>query len=313
MTIKPTSSIVIVNHNSGHLLGACIESVRENTDDYEIVLVDNNSEDGSIKSIKPGPDLRLTRLAQNVGFARANNEGINMSHGRYIVLLNADTLVTQSWLNRLIAAAEQSATIGLVTPKLLRPGPSHILDSTGHNYQYETAICFDRGRGQLDEGQYDHQIELPSCCFACVLIKREVISRIGLLDGKMFIYFEDVDFSLRARIAGWRVLFCPESIVYHHRGGATAVSEGNWFGYMARAYPLRIILKIYQTKHAIVLGGRSFLLFLVGAIAGAKNRDWSYAKSNLRAIAWNIANIPLKERVKVQRRRRIPDKRLFQP
>ena len=307
----PTSSIVIVNYNGGPLVSQCIESIRKYSRDYEIILVDNASTDNSLALTNPGPDLRVFKLLSNVGFANANNLGIKKSSGRYVLLVNSDTVVTRNWLDLLIKKAEEDPRIGLVTPKLLRPGNPTLLDSTGLLYHYRTAMCGDRGQGEIDRGQYDQLTELTSCGFACALVKRGLFAEIGLLDGKMFFYFEDLDFCLRARLAGWRVVFCPESTVYHLRGASTRSENRIQVGNRSRGYPLRIILKSYQAKHVLLFGTSSFLILLVRVLAGLKNRDWSYAKNNLVAALWNIAHYPIKERIKIQRLRRISDRSLF--
>lgn len=306
----PTTSIVITNYNGGSLLGDCVESIRRHSQDYQIIIVDNRSIDNSISSVRPDADLFLIRLPQNLGFARATNLGIRACVGQYIVLLNSDTVVTPRWLDKLIETAESAPSIGIVTPKLLRPGSS-IIDSTGHLFQYQTATCRDRGQGQMDLGQFDSLTELVSSSFPCALMKREMIDAVGLLDEKMFFYFEDVDYCLRARLSGWRVVFCPQSIVYHARGGSTSSRDKARINNLSRGYPLRVMLKNYQLKNTIHFGGQCFLRLLISSFAGVKNSDWHYARSNLRSAAWNLAHIPVRERVLIQIQRKLADKWLF--
>lgn len=306
-----TSSVVVVNYNGGELLSGCVESVRRCTRDYEIILIDNASTDNSLALISPGKDLRVFKLSSNLGFARANNIGVRASSGRYVVLLNSDTVVTRNWLDALVGQAEKDPWIGLVTPKLLKSSNPLLLDSTGHSCQYENAVCRDRGQGEADNGQYDDLAELVSCSFACALIKKQVFLHIGLLDEKMFLYFEDFDFSLRARIAGWRVVYCPESVVYHARGGSTRSSRQRQLWSRARGYPLRIILKNYQTWPMLLYGSRRFVTEFAGIGAGAKNRDRDYAWGCAESILWNLTHFPARERVFVQRLRKVKDRVIF--
>ncbi len=311
MLTLATTCIIIVNYNGGSLLANCIDSVRKHTTNHHIILVDNDSRDKSLSLVEPGPDLQILKLPFNVGFARANNIGIRASSLRYVVLLNSDTVVTPQWLEKLIATADQSPDIGVVTPKLLRPGSPPIIDSTGHLYQYQTGLAVDRGSEDPDSGQYDRFTELPSCCFACALVKREVFERVGLLDEKMFLYFEDVDFGIRARIAGWRVVYCPESLVYHYRGGSTPKAHGRHREGTSRAYLLRILLKNYETKNMLLYGGKWFLMDILRVTAGLKNWDWNYCRTYATPILWNLANLPFKERVFTQRLRAVSDSSLF--
>ncbi len=306
----PISSIIVVSCNAGSILSDCVESVRRYTRDYELILVDNVSTDDSLKRLRQGPDLTLVRLSSNIGFARANNVGIGKSRGRYVVLLNPDTIVTEGWLDQLIDEADKSADIGIVAPKLLRPGNPPVLDSTGHVYHYRTGASVDRGRGERDTGRYDKATELPSCCFAAALIKREVLNRIGLLDPHLFTLYDDVDFGLRTRLAGWRVVLRPNSIVYHLRGGSTPGPVKDRFSKAGSAYQLHTILKIYQTRNAVLVGGGRVLIFLVRMVAGIKNGDAFYVREYFRAVVWTFTHLPLKERILSQRLRRIPDQLL---
>lgn len=311
MSSNRTSSIVVVNYNGGPLLRDCIESVRLHTRDYEIVLIDNASTDASLRLVKAGPDIRILRLARNFGFARANNIGIGASSSPYVVLLNSDTIVTSSWLESLLKMSEQSADIGLVTPKLLRANNHARIDSTGHIFQYETGKAVDRGYDELDKGQYEKPTDLHSCCFACVLVKRSVFDRIGVLDQKMFFYYEDVDFCIRARTAGWRVVYCPNSVVYHFRGGSTPPTNRKNLASFGRVYPTRVILKNYETKNMILYGGRSIIMDAMRILAGIGNFDVQYSRAYAKAIFWNLVHLPIAERLAVSRLRKVSDERLF--
>ncbi len=312
MQLRVESSIIVVNHNGGALVEQCVYSVFRNSSNFELILVDNNSTDGSrLRVAERFPEVTVVKNEKNIGFAGANNIGIMVSSGRYVVLLNSDTIVTSMWLERLVARAEQSPDIGMVTPKLLRPGNPPIIDSTGHLYQYQTGLAADRGYEQPDLCQYDQSTELPSCCFACALVKREIFRQVGMLDEKMFFGFEDVDFGIRTRIAGWRVVYCPESLVYHYRGGSTSGRHRRHVARRMSAYPLRILLKNYETKNMLLYGGREFLVDILRIIAGLKNRDWNYCGTYATIILWNLANLPLKERLSTQRLRMIPDSLLF--
>jgi GT2 family glycosyltransferase len=301
-----TYSIIIVNYNGGSLLVHCLDSVHRFTNNFELILVDNNSSDGSeTLACRLFPTVKLIKNTANLGFARANNEALKVARGQFIVFLNPDTIVTPGWLIVLAECANASSRAGIVTPKLLRSDKKTI-DSTGHLLNFKTGQTSDRGAGQIDEGQYDRAEAVPSCCFACAIIRRDVFDDIGLLDEKMVLYFEDVDFSLRARVAGWNVLYCPDSVVYHYRGGVTP-SLSNRVQKRAVAYRLRIILKCYDTRNVLKYGVGRVIRDLVSAAAGIKNRDLQYFLGYLRSPFWNLANFPLGERRWVQLRRRTSD------
>ncbi len=244
------TSILIVEYKTPELLARCIASLKElTTGSYEVLVHDNSP---------PRP---------NLGFAKANNYLISRSKGKYIVLLNPDTVVTPRWLDFLIATAQSDPRIGVVQPKLLLP--NGMIDSTGHGWT-KWGTPFDRGAGEFDKGQFDGATELSSCCFGCALIKREVFEKVGLLDEKLFLFLEDVEFCLRAKKAGWRVVYCPKSIVYHSRHGSGA-AEGRF----------NIPYIILKTR-----GPRMYfkiLIFLILGIAtGVKNSDIGYVKKKIK-------------------------------
>src|SRR5207247_10364084 len=164
------ASIVIWNYKVSALVEKCLDSIREYTSDYEVLVHDNSPPNA------------------NLGFARANNLLIRKARGEYIVLLNPDTWVTEGWLERLIETAELDPKIGIVQSKTLRP--NGLLDSTGHRYTFVYGVYMpgDRGALEPDRGQYDLQIELKTCTFALVLIKGRVVESSGVLDDKLLLY-----------------------------------------------------------------------------------------------------------------------------
>jgi len=290
----------------------CLESVFQNTRDFELILVDNNSSDRSdVTATSRFPQITLLSNDRNQGFARANNLALRRARGDWIVLLNPDTVVTPDWLDHMIGTASLLAKVGIVTPKLLRMDGKTI-DSTGHVFEFKTGYSNDRGSGEVDVGQYDEEEEVPSCCFACAAIRREVFGRIGLLDEKMILYFEDVDYCIRARIAGWRVLYSPRSLVFHFRGGTSSKSPPRW-GQRAVAYRLRIMLKCYTGQNAMKYGAMRIFRDFVSMAAGIKNNDTGYFLTYFRSPAWNLLNFPFNERKLVQSTRTVSDEALSTP
>jgi GT2 family glycosyltransferase len=286
-----------------------LTSIFRYTNNFELILVDNASFDGSFENaVKLFPGIISVRNEENLGFAKANNLGIKVSQGEWIVLLNPDTRVTDGWLETLAVCARSGKNVGIVTPKLLRKDEKTI-DSAGHSFDFRTALAGDRGAGESDYGQYEEMQEIPSCSFACALIARQVFHEVGFLDERMMIYYEDVDLCLRGRIAGWRVLYCPRSVVYHSRGGVTPV---DFIGVQrqAVAYRLRIMLKCYGLRNAILFGTARSIRDVVSAVAGIKNNDLAYSYGYLRAPFWNLFHLPIRERILAQSRRMVSDEEI---
>ena len=314
------STIVIVNYNGGALLLECVQSIRKYTRNYQLIVVDNASSDRSVDKI--GTDERTTVMKSpvNLGFSRASNMAIRIARGKYVALLGSDTQVTQGWLETLISCLNQHTNFGIASPKLLRPNGT--VDSAGHSYQFGAGTALDRGQGERDIGQYDAMADMPSCCFAGVVVKKEVFDDIGLFDETLRFYYEDVDFCLRAKIAGWRIIYCPTCIVYHHRGGSTPGPRKKFLADQARPYNLRTILKTYQLhnilRHVFLHNGRRTFNLLLAAGAGMRNRDSTYTKTKLvelawtfRILLWNILHLPVRERIATQLLRRADDSITF--
>jgi GT2 family glycosyltransferase len=288
MERPPKYSIIVVNYNGGALVLRCLESVFQHTSDFELILVDNDSSDQSaLIAATRFPQITLLKNERNLGFAKANNLGLKRARGDWIVLLNPDTVVTRDWLDVLVKCAGSSTEVG-------------------HVFDFRTGYSSDRGSGEPDLGQYDHEEEVPSCCFACAAIRREAFVRIGFLDEKMILYFEDVDYCIRARIAGLKVLYCPNSIVLHVRGGVSPKSSTRW-GKRAVAYRLRIMLKCYSAPNAIKYGVMRIFRDFVSMAAGIKNNDTDYFLTYLRSPTWNLLNLPYYERKLVQLTRNVLD------
>jgi GT2 family glycosyltransferase len=302
----PLCTIIVVNYNGGRLLWECVESIYHFTKDFELLVIDNGSSDASL-NLLDNNNSRTTviRNGANLGFAKANNIGIGAARGKYIVLLNSDTVVTPGWLDTLVACAEADSDIGIVTPKLVRSDGR--LDSTGHSFSLEPYIITDRGQGEPDLGQYDSLTELISASFACVLLRKKIFTNIGLLDEKMFFYFEDVDFCVRAKIAGWRVVYAPSSRIYHVRGGSTSQSATKNLQRSSAPYSLRIVLKSCEPWPVLRYAKR----ILWNVLESIKYRRADLLFERLVIILWNLWNLPLRERIQAQSSRKVNDRDAF--
>jgi GT2 family glycosyltransferase len=307
----PRYSIIVVNFNGGTLIMKCLESVFQHTSDFELILVDNDSTDQSAQeAIRRFPQITLLENDRNMGFAAANNVGIRRSRASWIVLLNPDTIVTSNWLVDLEKCAT-SPGIGIVGPKLMRLD-RRTIDSAGLVFNFRTGLSYDRGSGETDMGQFDAVEVVPCLSFATAIIKREVIQMIGLLDEKMVLYFDDIDYCVRARIAGWKALYCPDSVVLHARGGVTHRSSTR-AQRQAVAFRLRIMVKCYGPQNAVKYGFLRIARDFISAVAGLKNSDFEYFRGYVRSPFWNLLNIPIAERRLVQSTRKVPDHVLFGP
>ena len=215
--MSPLVSIIIVNWNGCAHLEECLDSlVAQTFRDFEVVLVDNGSTDGSESFVRERyPWVKLVPLGKNTGFATGNNCGFENSRGEYLVTLNNDTRVEPDWLATLVRVAEENPLAGMVGCRICSYFDLELIDSLG------MGICPDgmsRGRyrnrrwPELDFPEVD-EILFPSACAG--LYKREMIDRIGFFDDDFFAYAEDSDLGLRGRLAGWGALLATKAVVYH--------------------------------------------------------------------------------------------------
>jgi len=234
-------SIIIVNFNKKELLKQCLDSIKNSTTypNYEVIVVDNGSSDGSQEMVEKNYRwVKLVKNKENLGFAKANNIGIREARGDYIFLLNNDTVIIQrDWLEKMIAVAESDPKIGIVGCKLVGPGGT--IQHVGGWYNV-------RGTGHYTK-DIDRTVEVDYVTGAAMLIKREVIEKIGLLDeGYSPLYYEDTDLCARCKRAGYRIVCTPKTVIIHH-GSSTA---GKWFSsgfrfYVENKNRLRFILLNY--------------------------------------------------------------------
>jgi GT2 family glycosyltransferase len=216
-------SVVVVNRNHGHMIGACLDALRrQDAVPFDVTVVDNASTDGSARKIAIDyPEVRLICLDQNEGFSIAFNQAARESKRPYVLSLNPDVVVQPGFLERLVRAIEAEARLGSVVPKLLQAQNTAVLDSTGL-FVDRRRCPYDRGQGEPDVGQYDHRRGVFGACGAAALYRRVMLDDVACageyFDEDFFAYCEDADLSWRARLRDWRCQYVPEAVATHARG-----------------------------------------------------------------------------------------------
>jgi GT2 family glycosyltransferase len=226
-------TIVIVSYNAQADLARCLDSLLAAPPaiPHEIVVIDNASTDGSRDVVTARPSVRLMALAENVGFARANNAAIRSTSGTLVLLLNSDTIVPAGAIDGLVAALEREPTSVAAGPRLVdadgRPELSFgaMVSPLAEWRQKRLLAAAERGeRAALDE--IAARTSRPShpdwVSGACLLVRRAEADAVGLLDERYFMYLEDVDFCAALRARGGRILFTPDVTVTHLRGRSRA-------------------------------------------------------------------------------------------
>lgn len=233
----PKVFIVILNWNNWPDTFECLESVKKiNYPDFQIVVVDNGSlEKPEIKN----PNVKYIFNPDNLGFSEGNNVGIKyaLEQGAdYVLLLNNDMLVEPDFLGKLVRAGQSWPEAGFLGPKMLFNDDRRKIWSVGGkvNWLYNKGVMV--GYNEIDVGQYD-QPEVQETDYitgACLLAKRQIIEKIGLMPNDYFLYYEDTDWSLRARQAGFKCLFVSSAVVYHKGSRSSKAGSPSYIYYHSR-------------------------------------------------------------------------------
>lgn len=315
--MKPVVSLIIANWNGGEVMKNCLSSLSSiDYPNWELIIVDNGSGDGSEQYVKKFNKLKgrftLVKNRTNLGFAKANNQGYEKSEGKYILLLNNDTKVPADFLSKMINKMEEDKSIGLMQPKIFMMDKEGYLDNAG---SFMTDIGFLQHWGFLchDGEEFNKEREIFSAKGACILIRRQVIERVGLFDEKFFSYFEESDFCWRVWLAGYRIIYYPKAHIYHKVG--FTIKRLNVFNINYHYYKNRIssliknlelgnLLRILPVHIIISLG-----IAMIFLLRGQPKNSFMIFKS----ILWIISNLPeiLQKRAMVQKIRTVSDRKLF--
>jgi GT2 family glycosyltransferase len=214
--VPPRLTVVIPNWNGERFLDTCLSSLRRQTyRDFQIVMVDNGSSDGSVELARRAfPEVRVIPLPENRGFSAAVNAGIRASGTELVALLNNDTEQDPVWLAALVRAADEHPEAGFFSSKLLDFHDRKVLDGAGDALRL-SGLPYRIGHGERDRGQFDRSGYVFSACGAAALYRRGMLEDVGLFDEDFVSYCEDGDLSFRAQLAGYRCLYVPDAVVYH--------------------------------------------------------------------------------------------------
>src|SRR5580700_943956 len=269
-------TVVVVNWNRRKLLAACLDSLaRQTWRDFEVVVVDNGSNDGSVALVKdlstgyPVP-LRLIENSNNRGFCAANNQGFAASRSELVALLNNDAEAEPGWLAALERVIRSSDQVGMAASKILVWEDPSRIDKAGH-LMYPDGQNRGRGTGQLDRGQFDQVEETlwPDGCAA--MYRRAMLDEVGGFDEEFFAYADDAELGLRGRIAGWTCLYAPGAVVRHHRGATLGLGSARRLTLIERNRVL-LAVKLFPWN-LLWLNGAYYATRIVGGMwAALRNR-----------------------------------------
>lgn len=296
-------SVVIPNWNGKRYLRVCLESLaRQTYQDFEVILVDNGSRDGSVESVRENfPEVRVVRFDTNTGFSVAANAGIKASRGEYVALLNNDTEVDRNWLEELRGALDLNEGVGFCASKVLLYDRRETINSAGD------AVCasgyaWNVGFSQPDDANFSRRRFVFGASAAAAIYRRSMLFDIGLFDEDYFAYYEDVDLSFRAQLKGYRCLYVPEAIVYHRLGG-TSKPESDLVVYYTERNVLFNLVKDVSVCTMLLFGFKIFrhnLYRFFGCFFRGQFPVWLEAKLAAFPCLFKM----LKKRQGIQRERR---------
>ena len=305
--------IIIPNLNGAEHLKTCYRSLKSQTvREFKLILVDNNSSDDSVDlTLSELPDAEIIRLEKNHGFAGAVNKGLAfaISDNRYesVLLLNNDIELTPDFIEKGLKTFQQHPDAYMIAVKMLNYYNRNIIDDCGDFIKALGGSPFARGHGEEDRGQYDKTEYIFGACAGAAFYRLILFREIGYFDEIFFAYYEDIDISFRAQLAGYKCIYQPEAVCYHKRGGTasagatgfqTEMCERNLVLMRFKNYPLSIYV-LYQP------------LFLIARI----KRYYGFIKYNspevfikaLRGYIRGIALLPfmIKSRFRIQKNIRV--------
>jgi len=263
-------SIVIVTWNSEEFIRNCLDSIFLSQGNFtsEVIVVDNGSSDETAKIVEQlYPQVNLIQNKKNLGYAKANNQGIEKAKGEYILLLNPDTQVLEDSLSLMCEFMEENPEIGALGPKLLNPDKSVqlscrefptfstlIWEFSGLSRLFPRSRVF--GRWRMGYFNFDKQRETDQPMGSCLMLRRATLEDVGAFDENFVMFFNDVDLCFRIKKGGWRIYFYPEAKVIHHKGASTRKVKAKmiWLSHLA-------FYKFFK-KHKTGLVNR-LLLFLL--------------------------------------------------
>ena len=248
----PRASVVIPTWNQAGLLAAALRSLRRQTfSDFETLVVDNGSQDGTGAMLaRDFPEVRVLSFPENRGFAAATNAGLRAAAGEILVCLNNDVECEPGWLAALVAALDRLPDVGAVASKMLdatRPGT---IDSAGDSM---SLVAWNVGRGQPDDVRFAVGREILSACAGAAAYRREVFERVGWFDESYFAWFEDVDLGIRAQLAGFRCWYEPQAVVRHF-GSATAATMSDRKLFLSVRNRLLLFFKTMPLRRLLLWG-----------------------------------------------------------
>jgi GT2 family glycosyltransferase len=273
--ISETISVVIPTYNGMRYIAECLDSLRTQLrKPDEIILVDDGSTDDTLSMVeKSYPEVHCIRLESNRGFAAAVNEGVRRSTGTYVALLNNDTLTDKAWLRELETTLKEQLSVGFCASKMLFADRPDTINSIGVGFT-RAGMAGDIGYGQKDGDKFRQSRPVFGACAGAAMYRKAMLDDIGLFDEDFFMWYEDVDLSFRAQLAGYSCAYVPTAVVYHVGGGTASAANNLHLRYCSRNQVLVMVKNLpdplrfrYFRGMTIICAKHSLKMMLQGKTA----------------------------------------------
>jgi GT2 family glycosyltransferase len=309
-SINPRVSIIIPNYNGKKHLQECFKSLEMmEYDNYEIILVDNASNDGSVEfAQRIFPEIVILPLEKNYGFAEACNLGVGKAKGDYIAFLNNDTRVDTRWLKELVLAVQKYGESNVYSSKVLFYDSPHAINTIGGIITpMGSGLDINFGKEDVDEYNQVRFVGSPSGC--SMLLKKSIFLEMGGFDKDYFAYLEDVDFGWRCWLKGYKTYYIPQSIVYHKYGSTGGKIDTPFRVFNVQKNRLFNILKNFSIPNLVTGFIVSVIFDLVRIVTFLLHRDFSLISAVLKGNYTFLLGIPetMPKRKYIQENRKISD------
>ncbi|WP_235401305.1 glycosyltransferase family 2 protein [Rubrobacter aplysinae] len=301
-------TVVVPNWNGAGLLRSCLESLFDQVfEDFETLVVDNGSTDGSVEMLgSEFPEVRVVALKDNRGFSAAANLGVSESDSELVALLNNDTRQDPDWLAALVRAADAYPEAGSFATKMLDLEKHGVMDGAGDALR-RSGLPYRLGHGETDRGHYEKPRPVFGACAAAALYRRDMLESVGPFDEDFFAYCEDTDLSFRAQLAGYTCRYIPEAVVYHLGGASSGGKRSPTATRLGTQNGINLLVKnlpapLFPRLAPFMVAGQFSRLAMTA-------RNFTGLRANLAGYAGALRLLPvmLRKRRAIQAGRKAPD------
>lgn len=289
----PKISVIIVNFNGKRWLDDCLTSLSKQTyKNYEVILVDNGSTDGSAAYVKSKfPKVKVIRNKENSGFAGGNNVGYQNSGGDYILLLNNDTKVEPDFLEKFYMSFKECPTASVIQSRIVYLDNPNKIDTCGSYWTDSSFLYYIGNSKNAEDPKYKKTFKVFSTKGASTMIKREVIEAIGLFSDSYWNYYEETDFCHRAWLAGYEVWYSPKATCHHSNGGTSLGFKNDFIQYHNFKNKLSSFLTNFEIRTLLVVLPMFLVVNLVLSMVWLVTGKYKHSISLFKGLFWNISNL----------------------